>query len=228
MPLKGKQKGFIILTIVVIIFVLIGGSFTEATNYIYDDLHRLKKIKLDNGTVIEYEYDLIGNREREVINNFPVITVIPLSYDFGSVNVGTPSDKSFLVQNTGSADLVISLVNNPSLPFSILTENCSGQVLAVSETCSINVRFEPLSSDGFLHTDSFNIDSNDPDNGALTLNLSGTTHDLLPPTGAISSNNGDVYKASTSVTLNVSATSTKGIPEVCISNKTSGTSWQSS
>ena len=37
-----------------------------ATTYNYDNLHRLTRVVYDNGTVITYTYDEVGNRTRRV------------------------------------------------------------------------------------------------------------------------------------------------------------------
>src|SRR5512147_1416858 len=47
----------------------------------------------------------------------PVITVSPLSYDFGRVNVGSGMDALFLCSNTGDADLTVSSMDSSDPAF---------------------------------------------------------------------------------------------------------------
>ncbi len=182
MLMRHRRRGLIALAVIAIILIPVFTSFAENIKYIYDDLKRLEKMIFDNGTVIEYVYDEIGNRDQKAIYKVPIISVIPSSYDYGSVNAGSSSDKIFTVQNPGNLDLEIYSVTSPLSPYS-LTESCSGLTLALYETCSITVSFQPPLSDGALLTGSFNIESNDPNYSSVTVNLSGTTPDLKPPTG---------------------------------------------
>ena len=41
-------------------------SISSAATYNYDNLHRLTRIVYDNGTMITYTYDEVGNRTRRV------------------------------------------------------------------------------------------------------------------------------------------------------------------
>jgi hypothetical protein len=171
MALRGDCKRLIILAI--IIFVPIYSiSFAETVKYIYDDLNRLKWAKYGDGTVIEYIYDEVGNREQKVTFRVPDISVTPPLYDYGDVEIVNYSDKVFTVKNTGGVDLIIDIVTSPSSPFSVLTDNCSGQMLSFFETCSITIRFAPDSEESYA--DSFTISSNDPDENPVTVNLTGT------------------------------------------------------
>ena len=57
-------------------------------------------------------------------------------------------------------------------PFSILrADECSGQTLAPTASCSFTARFAPASIDAF--NDSFDIPSNDPDEPSVTVALNG-------------------------------------------------------
>ncbi|MGQ9570900.1 MAG: RHS repeat domain-containing protein [Thermodesulfovibrionales bacterium] len=51
--------------------------------------------------------------------------------------------------------------------------------------------------------------------------------DISPPTGSISINSGAIYSNSTSVTLSISASDPSGVSQMCISNTTSCSSWES-
>jgi YD repeat-containing protein len=44
-----------------------GNSHAETINYIYDELNRLIRVEYGDGTVIEYTYDKVGNRQQKTI-----------------------------------------------------------------------------------------------------------------------------------------------------------------
>ena len=94
---------------------------------------------------------------------------------FGNVNQESSSDRDLTVQNIGTDNLIIGtigLANPLSPPFSITTDNCSGQTLAAGHTCTLTVRFAPAATGAF--NDSFDIPSNDPDENPVTVAVSGT------------------------------------------------------
>ena len=62
MPSKIRH-GLLISLVVVSLFVMwFGNSHAETTNYIYDELNRLKRVVYEDGTIIEFTYDGAGNR----------------------------------------------------------------------------------------------------------------------------------------------------------------------
>jgi hypothetical protein len=77
----------------------------------------------------------------------PLISVTPSSFDFGSVVVGqTSSPQSFVVTNTGGANLIIFAVTikGPfALEFRIISNTCTVSTLAPGATCTIIVVFAP-------------------------------------------------------------------------------------
>ena len=87
---------------------------------------------------------------------------------FGNLTEGTTLDRTVTVTNNGSANLVLGTVGgvNPlAAPFSFTTDNCSLQTLAPAASCSIQIRFSPVTL-GFS-SDSLNIPSNDPDEATV-------------------------------------------------------------
>lgn len=135
------------------------------------ELH-LRADKIGPYAYIGGRNDYYGYGRANLLNSFPDITVIPLNIDFGNVNVGNYSDSTVTVSNDGNGSLEIGTVTSPSFPFSVIADTCSGQMLAFSETCSIDIRFEP--TDTVAYSDSFDIPSNDPDENPVTVNLNGT------------------------------------------------------
>ncbi|MCP3931689.1 MAG: hypothetical protein GY705_21615 [Bacteroidetes bacterium] len=80
---------------------------------------------------------------------------------FGEIAIGDHKDEVITLSNTGTADLIVGTVaqGNPiALPFSKEVDNCSGQTLTPSSTCTITTRFTPTThSDS---SDTFDIPTN--------------------------------------------------------------------
>jgi len=55
----GLLISFFVISLIVISF---NTSYSDTTNYIYDELNRLKRVEYGDGAVIEYIYDQAGNR----------------------------------------------------------------------------------------------------------------------------------------------------------------------
>ncbi|HDZ02228.1 MAG TPA: choice-of-anchor D domain-containing protein, partial [Nitrospirae bacterium] len=102
----------------------------------------------------------------------PDISVTPSAIDFGNVTIGNSSDQIVTVGNNGLNDLIIGTVTSPSSPFSIAADNCSGQTLVFSATCTITYRFSPASAATF--SSGSDIPSNDPYTPVVTMSLTGT------------------------------------------------------
>ena len=94
----------------------------------------------------------------------PDISVSPVSFNFGNVNVGsTSASQTLTVSNTGLADLVIgtlSITGTDDSEFSIQNDNCSGQTIAPSGICTVDVTFSPTSLG--LKSANLSVPSNDP------------------------------------------------------------------
>jgi PKD repeat protein len=101
----------------------------------------------------------------------PDITVSPPSHDFGEVDVGNSSIVTLTVSNNGIEDLLIGEVTHPLIPFTKTADACSNQTLAPLETCDIDISFEP--ADVASYDGNFTIPSNDPDEGLLSVSLTG-------------------------------------------------------
>jgi hypothetical protein len=124
----------------------------------------------------------------------PVAPTNDLSLPFGTVLAGLTSDQIITIGNSGDADLVIGAIASPNAlaaPFSITTDNCSGQTIAPAGSCTLTVRFAPTAAG--LFSDTFNIPSNDSATGTVTMSVSGTgtapvitTTDPIAPTNDLS------------------------------------------
>ncbi|MCL0083854.1 choice-of-anchor D domain-containing protein, partial [Thermodesulfovibrionales bacterium] len=96
----------------------------------------------------------------------PVLSVTPMSLDFGNVTIGQPEDLSFTVTNTGGGTLTGS-ATVPAGPFSIV--GASDFSLVAGASASITVRFSPTAAGSFSETVSFTSNGGD-----LTRGVSGT------------------------------------------------------
>ncbi|RLJ17326.1 hypothetical protein DJ030_14855 [bacterium endosymbiont of Escarpia laminata] len=98
-----------------------------------------------------------------------------LQVPFGNVTEGAASNKIVTIANDGTADLTLGQIaqaNPLAAPFSILNDTCSTQTLTPAASCTLTVRFAPTVIGIF--NDSFDIPSDDPDEGSVTVNLSAT------------------------------------------------------
>ncbi|MEM3002136.1 MAG: choice-of-anchor D domain-containing protein, partial [Candidatus Nitrosocaldus sp.] len=99
------------------------------------------------------------------------ITVTPLSINFGNIQVGQSSQQTITVKNDGTAVLNITSIIPPLAPFSIVGNNCPAS-LGIGVSCQITVRFAPTSEG--TTSSNLTINSDDPDEGTVVVNLSGT------------------------------------------------------
>ena len=111
----------------------------------------------------------------------PVIVVAPTSYDFGAMAAGSAAEQTFTVSNSGTSDLIIGTVaaaDPVAAPFSIVSDNCSGQTIPLGESRTLTVRFSPTARGSFTY--SFDIPSNDPSTPVATVTLTGSSPNRVP------------------------------------------------
>ncbi len=104
----------------------------------------------------------------------PDITVTDPDIAFGQVSLGSPSERTVTIENTGGANLQIfdiALADTLDSPFSFVNDNCSNEMIAPFGTCEFIVRFEPVTLGQF--NDSFDIPSDDPDDDIVTVTVRG-------------------------------------------------------
>jgi hypothetical protein len=106
----------------------------------------------------------------------PAISVSPLSWDFGAVNVGTESLPLVVtVANTGCANLSVGtlyLSGSDVDPFRIQNDDCSEQAISPGGSRTVEVVFRPTSVGTKSAT--LVIPSNDPDRPEVHVSLTGT------------------------------------------------------
>jgi len=80
------------------------------------------------------------------------LAIAPTSFNFGSIDVGSTSSlQAFTVTNTGgtvSSALAIGVTGTNAADFPLGANNCSGISLAPAQSCTVQVRFAPLSAGG--------------------------------------------------------------------------------
>lgn len=105
----------------------------------------------------------------------PDISASTASLNFGNVNVGLASSpQTVTVSNNGTGNLNIgsvSITGTDALQFIKQADVCSGNSLAPSETCNIQIVFRPASTGS--KTATLTIASNDPDEGTVIVTLTG-------------------------------------------------------
>jgi YD repeat-containing protein len=108
------------------------------------------------------------------------ISVLPVSHDFGNINVGSSSaPQTFTISNTGTSDLHISGMTlsdttNYSLNINGGTSPCGSATptIAPNSTCAVTVTFSP-SLTGTIDAN-LTVNSDDPDTLTLNMLLTGT------------------------------------------------------
>ncbi|MCP5008947.1 MAG: choice-of-anchor D domain-containing protein, partial [Aestuariibacter sp.] len=95
----------------------------------------------------------------------------PASFSFGDVETGTQRDKLITVSNVGTADLTITSLSTTNGQFTIVGP-ATPAVVAAGGNVKVTVGLTP-SSDG-VKTADLTIVSDDPDEGTITVALSGT------------------------------------------------------
>jgi len=105
----------------------------------------------------------------------PSMSVNPPSHNFGNTYVGTsPPVKTFTVTNTGNGELESSSINitgQDSSEFVITEDSCSGQPLQPFDSCTVDVKFSPVSAG--QKNAILAITSNDPNEPLTEVALTG-------------------------------------------------------
>jgi uncharacterized repeat protein (TIGR01451 family) len=144
----------------------------------------------------------------------PAMQVLPTSYNFVSVGVGTTSAPvPFTVSNTGTAALhvtgpVTGLLSNG---FTVISNACIGANVQPGASCDILVTFTPASA-GAVPATTFNVTSSDAGVNPVTVTLNGTgvtgpAMQVLPTTYDFGSIGVGVTSAPVPITVNNTGTS---------------------
>jgi Ca-activated chloride channel family protein len=137
----------------------------------------------------------------------PEIVLSSAQVAFGNVVANSQglrsADRSVQVTNTGTGSLRLAQLasaNPLAAPFSVFDDNCSGVSLAPNASCSVVVRFAPLTPAAVPFTDSFDIPSNDADEPTLTVNVSGNGKGLNVTINKVDTTNPASVRMTVSVT----------------------------
>ncbi|GEM_PF-4473764 len=200
------------LVVMIFIMAAAGTAFAEPVTYTYDTTNRLIYAN-DNGTLIEYVYDKVGNLQ-QLMKRY-IVTSNPSSKDFGGVNVGaTSAAQTFTVTNAGTQSVTIStvgLTGTDASSFTMTANTCAGSTLAPSATCTLQATFSPST----MGNKSANISISFSSPAALTLSipLSGiglATQISVSPT-ALSFGNVAVTTTSAAQTVTISNSGTANL-----------------
>ncbi len=94
-----------------LLLVLVNASFAGTTNYTYGDLNRLERAEYEDGTVIDYYYDEVGNWEQKVVTKAD--TDSDGIWDDGD-NSGVIGDNPCAGGNTSNCDDNCRATHNPT------------------------------------------------------------------------------------------------------------------
>lgn len=156
-----------------------GGPFTVATGLSHDILVRFTPSSGGGKSAV---LQLTSNDPDESIKNVSLsgegcsvqdVSINPTSWDYGTVDIGNVADKTFVLSNVGCQTLSVTGVGLGGLhtdQFSIISGDGAFS-LVQGETRNIIVRFAPTSGGG--KTATLQITSDDPDEPALEVQLSG-------------------------------------------------------
>ncbi|OGP77937.1 MAG: hypothetical protein A2V86_15980 [Deltaproteobacteria bacterium RBG_16_49_23] len=103
----------------------------------------------------------------------PAISVTPATHNFGNINVGSVAINRVTIANLGSGNLTIGLISlAPVGPIAMGVDTCSGQTLLPAGSCTVQVRFLPLSV--AVSNATLSIPSNDPVTPLVNVTLTGS------------------------------------------------------
>ncbi len=183
----------------------------------------LSTVTFDGSFSSSVDWAAVGVELRPgAVGDQPDIAVTPASHDFGDVVVtNTSSSQSFVVENSGTADLQVSattLTGSHAGEFAIVGGGGSF-ILAPGATATIDVNSTPLSLGA--KTANLSIASDDPDEDPLDVPLSGNGIAAPAPDIAVapaSNDFGDVLLNASSIQLFV--VSNTGTADLHVSSST--------
>ena len=150
---------------------------THGTNPGLTSTHSNIWIKQEEQDLCSTTYDMF------IVGNIaPIASIVPISWNFGSITSGTSSAKTITLTNNGAADLVISSATvGGNFGVGIGTCGTLPKTLAPTANCTITATFSPITSGAF--SSDLNVTTNDPITPKTTVVLSGTgtiKYNILP------------------------------------------------
>lgn len=114
------------------------------------------------------------------VPQIPLISLSPLSADFGTVSIGSSPTRVITVKNSGTADLAVTgLSYRGSADLSIAGDSCSGTIVSPSSYCTVLVQYVPQSATTV--SGAITVSSNDPYTPNATVTLDGTGASVPKP-----------------------------------------------
>jgi YD repeat-containing protein len=170
-------------------------GIASASQFTYDDIHRLKTADYGNGFVIQYDYDAAGNRNSRIVQSpysaqaqivvqdngaTPATTLTDgtSTVAFGSITAGQNTVRTFSLSNLGISSLsglAISVDGVNAADFTVTQPAVT--TLSTSASASFTVTFSPTTSGS--KAASLHIASNDPNHNPFIVLMSGTSPPLI-------------------------------------------------
>ncbi len=142
--------------------------------------------------------------------------------DFGVIGTGQVSSPQIITAtNVGYADLTVSsAVVSDTTNYTILANTCG--LLVSTSTCTVTAQFNPM-TDGTKNS-TLTVASEAP---AVTVALTGASHEMVAPTGSIAINPAAAYTNAATINLTLSCSDTgSGCSQMQFSND--GSTWSAS
>lgn len=205
-----------------IIFLSAVSASADTVNFTYHDNE-------NNQNYVREDY---GEKTASTPSAKPNISVSSVSWNYGDINVTESStSQTFTISSTGAANLTvnsITLTGDSTSEFVKSNDTCTGQTIAPSSTCTVQVTFSPTSSGA--KTANLSIVSNDPGTPTFTVQLSGTgiaqekftitasagSNGTIDPSGDITVNSG------TSQTFTITPTTGYQVEDVTVDGVSRG------
>ncbi len=143
----------------------------DLTNNTTQDIRTNQNYTFNSGTNSVRTFELTVGVQTE-----PNITVNPTSLSFGNVTVNASSNLTLKIKNTGSANLSITNITSGNSVFTF--SGGTTYTIQPNDSVSVTVTFTPTAAT--TYSSNLTITSNDPDQGTLTVPLSGTGTALQP------------------------------------------------
>ena len=106
---KGALCAFIFIAF------MLSSAFGGISTYTYDDIYRLTRVERSDGTVIEYQYDNVGNRIGKIVSSTPTLKTPTLNLPVnGAVNQPTSISLSWNDTNTNPQEQGYALRVRPA------------------------------------------------------------------------------------------------------------------
>jgi len=200
--------------LVIIIYALIqflpSTSFARNMTYTYDNINRIKQVDYGNGTIVDYSYDLAGNRLSQKITAATAST--------GSIKINGGASYT----NSNSVVLNLSATDNSG---SAVSMQFSQDNVTWSDWVPYATMWNatlPTGDGAKNYYARFKYASNN----ISPAYSSSIILDTVAPSGSVTINNGATTANSTAVALTLQATDVNGVSQMCISNTSTCTAWE--